>query len=308
MRQKLCALVSFRGAVRRLAAAGAAASILLCLPVSPVNAQDINYTFSGIIRVLDLSSPPPGSGAEIPGVDPLGMDGAAVLLSCVIDSTTVHSYTAATGDGIYAFYNAGSATLSITGSIGGGVDGTYVEIPCSVRVDDFPIGSTYGGDVLSITTTWDLGLPFPDVFQVPFARLAVDTFTGFHLQVFAASEVSGFIGVNFAGSNDAFYFDVGAGIAAGNWVVLSPAQHIEELIDDIAGLPGLNRGQKRALTAKLDNALRMLERGNERPAVRILRAFVNNVEALIRSGRLALEDGQPLIDEANAVIDQILTG
>lgn len=303
MGQKLVDLVTFRRAACRLALIAAVLIVLLSVPVNSAQAQDITYTFSGIIRVLDLSSPPPGFGTPIPGVDPLGMDGALVLLSCVIDSTTVPSYTTTNGDGIVAFYNAGTATLAITGSIGGGVDGTYVEIPCSVRVDDFPIGSPYGGDVLSITTTWDLGLPFPDVFQVPFARLADDTFTGFHLQPFAASEVSEFIGVNFAGSNDVFYFDYGAGIAVGSLVVVSPAQRIGELIDDVAALPELNRGQKRALTAKLENALRLLDQGKKRPAINMLGAFVNNVEALIRSGRLSPDDGQQLINDANAIIE-----
>lgn len=291
---------------RRSAVAVAVLLTLMCLSLSTAEAQDITYTFSGVIRVLDLSSPPPGTGPPIPGVDPLGMDGAVILLTCVIDSATAPSYVAPNGDGTVAFYNAGTATLAVIGSIGGGVDGTYVEVPCSVRVDDFPIGSPYGGDVLSITTTWDLGLPFPDVFQVPFAKLADDTFDGYNLQPFAATEVSQFIGVNFAGSNDVFYFDAGAGIAMGTSAVLSPAQRIGELIEDVNALPGLNRGQKRALIAKLEAARRALDMGLERTATRLLSAFVNHVEVYIRAGLLAPEDGQPLIDEATAIIDQIV--
>lgn len=282
--------------------------LLLGMSATPAQAQDIIYTFSGSIRVLDLASPPPGSGTEIPGLDPLGLDGAVVVLTCVIDSATPPSATGPNGDGTFAFYNAGIATLAITGSVGGAVDGTYVEPTCSVRVDDFPIGSIYGGDVLAVTTKWNLGMPFPDVFQVPFAQLGDDTFTGAGLQTFAASEVVGFIGVNFAGSNDVFYFDVGSGTALGVSAVVDPAQRISDLIDTVEALPGLNRGQKRSLTAKLGNALRLLDKGRERPAIRLLAAFVRRVEALVRSGKMAGADAQMLIDEANSIAEQIRAG
>jgi hypothetical protein len=282
--------------------------MLLCLPVSTVDAQEIIYTFSGVIRVLDLSSPPPGSGATIPGADPLGMDGAAILLTCVIDSTTAPSHTGANADGSFAFYNAGTAILAVTGSVGGGVDGTYVNIPCSVRVDDFPIGSPSGGDVLSITTTWDLGMPFPDVFQVPFAQLGDSTFSGIGLQSFSATEVIYFIGVNFSGSSDVFHFEHGTGIAMASFVTPSPGQRINALIDTVGELPGINPGQKRALTNKLENAHRLLGLGRERPAIRQLNLFISRVRVLIDREVLTPEDGQSLIDEVNAVIEQILTG
>jgi len=74
----------------------------------------------------------------------------------------------------------------------------------------------------------------------------------------------------------------------------------------VATLPGLNRGQKRALIAKLKNALRSLDQGKKRPAINQLKAFVNNVEALIRSGRLSPDDGQQLINDANAIIEIIV--
>ena len=133
-------------------AAAAAALLLLLMPAAAAEAQEITYTFSGVIRVLDLSSPAPGDGPGVPGADPLGLDGSAVLLVCAIDSATAPSFSGPNGDGAFAFYNAGIATLAITGS-SGGVDGTYVDMPCSVRVDDFPVGSSFGGDKLSLTTS-----------------------------------------------------------------------------------------------------------------------------------------------------------
>ncbi len=280
--------------------------VLLCLPVTAGHAQDIVYTFGGEIRVLDLSSPPPGSGPPIPGADPLGMDGATILLTCVIDSSTLPSFEGPNADGFYARYNAGVATLVVSGSVGGGADGTYVDTPCSVRLDDHPIGSAYGGDVLSVTTRWNLGLPFPDEFQVTFAELENDTFTGIRLQPFAASDVIGFIGVNFSGSPDAFYFADGSGSATGTLVSLTPSERIGELIDVVLESADLRRGQKQSLIVKLANARRLLDGGRVRPAVRLLRAFINRVEALIRSAALTPAEGQPLIDEAEAIVEQIL--
>jgi len=311
MRNWTSSIASWTRHACRSVPAAAALLALLCLPSTATHAAEINYTFSGVIRVLDLSSPPPGSGATIPGVDPLGLDGAAVLLVCVIDSETAPSLTGTNGDGTYAFFNGGSATLAITGSAGGAVDGTYVEAPCSVRVDDFPVGSSYGGDVLSIVTTWDLGLPFPDVFQVPFAELAQDTFAASDLRPFSATDVDGFIGVNFSGSADAFYFEDGTGIAMGlsrEAGLLSPAQRIGVLFADVEALPGLNWMQKRLLTNRLSSALTLLNRGWDTAATNQLGAFVFHLEFLISHGHLATEDGQPLIDEANEIIDLILAG
>ena len=288
-------------------AAAAAALLLLLMPAAAAEAQEITYTFSGVIRVLDLSSPAPGDGPGVPGADPLGLDGSAVLLVCAIDSATAPSFSGPNGDGAFAFYNAGIATLAITGS-SGGVDGTYVDMPCSVRVDDFPVGSSFGGDKLSLTTTWDLGLPFPDVFQVPFAELGQDTFTGIDLQPFAATDVVRFVGVNFSGSSDVFYFDSGTGIANGLTPPPSPALRIAALIDAVDALPDLRRGPKVALIVKLVLAADFLEAGEEGAAATMLRIFARQVQRFIDRGFLTPEEGQPLVDEANAITDQIEAG
>ena len=289
----------------RLCGVGVAMLALLCVPAGSASAQEITYTFSGVIRVLDLSSPAPGDGPPVPGVDPLGMDGAAVLLVCAIDSATAPSLTGTNGDGTFAFYNAGVATLAITGSLLGGVDGTYVDMPCSVRVDDFPVGSTFGGDKLAITTTWDLGLPFPDVFQVPFAELDQSTFTSNALQTFAATDVQRFLGVNFGGSTDVFYFDSGAGIAMGITPPPTPAQRIDALIEAVEALPGLPFGVRLSLIIKLELAREQLELGRERLAILLLRQFSRQVARLVDAGRITPEAGQALIDETDSIIEQI---
>jgi hypothetical protein len=313
LQQRLSYAKGQKGAFR-LAVAAASFFVLVFASAGTAQAQEIMYTFSGVIRVLDLASPAPGEGVLIPGVDPLGMDGASILMICIIDSSTAPSYTAPNGDGEYAHYNAGTATLSITGSAGGARDGTYTETPCNVRVDDFPIGSTSGGDKLSVTTHWNLGLPYPDEFQVPFAWLNDSTFSSIDLQPFAATEVTGFQGVNFTGSPDAFWFAEGTGIATGLALATGggpgadPAARISALLDTIDGFPTLTRTQKRFLTGKLDVALRMLDLGKSQAATVQLTGFIRRVRVLVRLGRLTESEGQALIDEAAAIIAQILAG
>ena len=54
--------------------------------------------------------------------------------------------------------------------------------------------------------------------------------------------------------------------------------------------------------AKLDAAIKQLERGNVATAINQLEAFVNQVNAMISSGVLSPEEGQPLIDAADAIL------
>jgi len=54
--------------------------------------------------------------------------------------------------------------------------------------------------------------------------------------------------------------------------------------------------------AKLRAALRQLGSGNRAPAAGQLNAFINEVNALVRSGRLSPQQAQPLIDAAEAAL------
>jgi len=66
----------------------------------------------------------------------------------------------------------------------------------------------------------------------------------------------------------------------------------------------LNDGQANSLVSKLENFLAAFER--DRPsAANILGAFINEVEGYIKGGNLSLEEGQALIDVANAIIELI---
>jgi hypothetical protein len=93
------------------------------------------------------------------------------------------------------------------------------------------------------------------------------------------------------------------------WTIeLTPEEELQVLIAQVLGLVDdgvLNQGNGNALTSKLENALMSLEDGNTNAACNQLGAFVNQVEALVNSGKLTEVQGQPLIDGANALIEQL---
>ncbi len=82
------------------------------------------------------------------------------------------------------------------------------------------------------------------------------------------------------------------------------AQDIGQLAED--GL--LNSGQATALLAKLTAATHQLDRNEVPAAVNQLRAFVNNVEAFVNGRVLSAANGQPLIDVAQQITDQLTMG
>ncbi len=79
--------------------------------------------------------------------------------------------------------------------------------------------------------------------------------------------------------------------------VLTPVQGVDRAIALVAGLLAddlLSRGEAHSLTAKLEAAKRSLERGNTTPAVNQLEAVLHELDAIVRSGRLASADAAPL--------------
>ena len=67
----------------------------------------------------------------------------------------------------------------------------------------------------------------------------------------------------------------------------------------------LNQGQGNSLIVKLENAEHLLDKENPGAASNILSAFINQVEAFIKSGVLPLPDGQTLIGAAEKIIQAI---
>jgi hypothetical protein len=88
--------------------------------------------------------------------------------------------------------------------------------------------------------------------------------------------------------------------------VLTPQGAVGTIRNIVAALVNagvLNKGEGDALTAKLDAAIQQLDRGNTNAAINQLQAFINQVEALARSGRLTQAQSQPLINVANMLIN-----
>ncbi|MFX0205460.1 MAG: choice-of-anchor Q domain-containing protein [Candidatus Hodarchaeota archaeon] len=128
-------------------------------------------------------------------------------------------------------------------------------------------------------------------------------------------------GDNFAPELPVFDFDgnprIMDGDSDGNAIVdmgayefekLTPEEKIENLIDDIIDKVNsgeLNKGSGNALNSKLERALERLNAGNTIAACNLLRAFVHQVNAFIRSGFLTEEEAQVMIDAANEVINEL---
>lgn len=86
----------------------------------------------------------------------------------------------------------------------------------------------------------------------------------------------------------------------------TPAEETAKLSDEVGALEEsgvFSAGEANSLTAKLDAALNQLDRGNTTAAANQLGAFINAVEALVRSGRLDAAAGDALIVHAQAIID-----
>jgi probable HAF family extracellular repeat protein len=102
-------------------------------------------------------------------------------------------------------------------------------------------------------------------------------------------------------------------LASGEWRALlwrnlsseEILQGINEEIDVLLEADVLNQGEAAALTNTLNVATAMLNDGNTTAAVNQLEAFIKQVETMIRRGTLTSEEGQPLIDAAQAVIDSV---
>ena len=83
----------------------------------------------------------------------------------------------------------------------------------------------------------------------------------------------------------------------------SPREALEELVEIIETW-NLPKGIERSLTSELVGVLRLLDKGNENGATHLLRAFMNEVEAL-REKKLTSTQADFLISEAHRIIDLI---
>lgn len=82
----------------------------------------------------------------------------------------------------------------------------------------------------------------------------------------------------------------------------------EGIIDQVNALVddgSINNGQGTSLINKIENALEQAAKGKADQAIKKLNDFIDQVTGLIGSGLLTPEQGQPLIDAANAMIVEL---
>ena len=96
------------------------------------------------------------------------------------------------------------------------------------------------------------------------------------------------------------------------WVMSStpptPQEQVASLQEDVRALQEeglLNRGETRSLISKLDAVSRQLSKENWAPARNLLQAFINQIEAMRKSGRLSDAEADLLINPAQTLIEQL---
>jgi YVTN family beta-propeller protein len=85
---------------------------------------------------------------------------------------------------------------------------------------------------------------------------------------------------------------------------VDPAKTISDLIATIQDL-NINQSIKDDLVFRLNEVLRNLAAGKNKTAMNNLHTFTNKINSLINSRKITREQGQPLIDAANKLKDQI---
>ena len=90
--------------------------------------------------------------------------------------------------------------------------------------------------------------------------------------------------------------------------IVTPEAAIADAVENVTALVAagtLSDGEATALTAKLDAARHQLDKDNTKAATSVLKAFINQVGAMVNSGRLTAEEARSLIDSVNTAIELI---
>jgi hypothetical protein len=115
--------------------------------------------------------------------------------------------------------------------------------------------------------------------------------------------------VHFADLNPATCtFHIPARTAAVFWRYRSADEQIYLLsgrVNDLVAAGVLNAGQGNSLNAKLNNARRSAQRGNNNAAGNQVEAFIHEVQALVAAGILPPETGDSLIADAQGVLERL---
>nr|BFF09968.1 hypothetical protein GCM10025699_12710 [Microbacterium flavescens] len=87
-----------------------------------------------------------------------------------------------------------------------------------------------------------------------------------------------------------------------------PEAFIQDEIDTLkaaVAATGLNKGNKNALTVKLDQALRLVAKGDSAGALEILNGFVAQVDGFAASGKLTAEQSASLLPVAQKILTNV---
>jgi len=82
-------------------------------------------------------------------------------------------------------------------------------------------------------------------------------------------------------------------------------QSVRDMVSELVTRGALNHGRGTALQAKVDSAAHALSNNEKKAAANILKAFINQVQALVKTGRLGVMDAQYLMGGASKVVSQI---
>ena len=260
----------------------ALAALLLCLlaPARPASALTIstNETISTLINdnVRVVASP---TGSPTVNLVDGGTIGGYLLAQ---DASTVNVSGGTIGSSL-------SASNASTVNVSGGTIGSdlYAFDTSTVNLS----GGTIGGDLYAFGPDARLNVFGSNLsLSEPQTDGSGDTFV----------LLSGTLADGTPISNRVFLF--GAQVSQ---IVLDPFTPLRAQVEALFADGTLNQGNTNALLVKLDAAQAALARGNDEAAAGALGAFINQVEAFVRSGRLSPAQGRALAAPARAIRDGI---
>ena len=202
--------------------------------------------------------------------------------------------TAIAGGGFHGLALKSDGTVwawgyNVSGQLG---NGTNTTSNTPVQVSGLSgVAAIAGGDIHSLAlksdgTVWAWGYNLD-------GELGNGTYTDSNTPV----EVSGLSGVTVI---------AGGGFHSLALVGATPPQAINSLIGQVVSPSlGFSNGEKTSLTAKLRAALGYLQAGDAADAIAVLQAFINEVNALVNSGRLTTAAAAPLISAAEGIIAEL---
>lgn len=211
----------------------------------------------------------------------------------------------------HAYADNGTYTVSLTVANPSGATNTATSTASIANVTP-SVSPINGGTILKGETftgsgsfadpgmdTWTATVNYGDGSGTSVLPLTGNTFQLSHVY-----QVGGTYSVTVTVTDD----EGAAGVGQGTVIVQSVQQRTQVLAATIANLVTagvLSPGNGNALSAKLQAAIGQLDRGNTSAATNQLNAFINQVNALMRAGRLPASSGQDLIDAAQRIITAI---